>query len=1114
MASLLLGNLGSSLLGPLGGWIGSAIGSYIDNMIFAAVQGPQEGPRLDDLNVVRADPGTPIPLVFGADRIPGIVIASTALIETKNKEKVGGKGGPQQTMITYTYHVTIDYMLCEGPILGVARIWAEGNLVRGTRYEMETSTSENPENIGGIPYPAYYRDHLYSPNLIPWTLDRAYSTTDEGKTYKKTPNNTAMVQVSSAEAATILEQQLDVLYWKDTTTGYYIPLHNDHAYGVSKQVTGRPSEFLSRAVVVREHGGSGGAAGLEPKQTIIDLTGFLTAEELAQIGTMGGYMNPSTPITATENDEAFGVFVGDHIVTVQFDCYEDGVTGTVDGLEVGRWLSGGFWRYSVGEHGTTVTPPEDNTIPDGTRFIVVGTTHAMWFPVFALSVIWQPPQYMHISYTKTYDDGALNVRDWPDYWNLYDAINDWSSVAVLTFKGADNVTVYHGTMDQHPDQAMRDALIADLEDEVDPGSFAVPAYIGRAHVVFDTLQLADFGNRIPNLSFEVVQYDDVRIAAVLADMLRRAEVDEKYYDLEALPSTGQASHVLGYSVANKTSYRAAMETIMEAFRVDAAEICDQIVFRPRDREIEWVIDWNDLAAAEPDKKPEEQIELSYRDKVEMPRTFTVRFKDVERSYQVNTAQYFRQQGPSVQESMAELASVIPPAIAKAYARDKMRDVWLERCSIKIKVPHKYVYVYPTDFVRINGGDYGHHDIVFKVGSVTRGANGILEIEGVIRANTVYQPRAGEVTNTAMDNSTWNHRPKPSTFTAQPAYTVAEFLDLAPLQESDWNAPYGFYMAMGGGPNWKGAGLYASRDSGASYKLIATSTTPAVMGRSTMALADHRAEFVDFTNYVDIELLNLSDTLETINDTQLLAGFNYCVLGDEVLQFRDVEKLVGYPNRWRLSTLVRGRRGTDRPEILAGHAAGERFVILQQDAVFRVETDLTFANTPQYFKIVPIGLSLADVEPVTFTNTGNLKKAFAPVFVRGVRDSANNLSVQWIRQDKVGWQWVDGQDTYLTETYWDHVIEFLDPTGTTVKRTFNCLLGTEPYRRGKLEFYDVQLGAVITDFNNVVDGDHFVGDYLYTAAMQTADGYTPGDPVWVRVYKTYSGGYGHPTTARV
>lgn len=58
-----------------------------------------------------------------------------------------------------------------------------------------------------------------------------------------------------------------------------------------------------------------------------------------------------------------------------------------------------------------------------------------------------------------------------------------------------NMRIYHGTHDQLPDP-----LIEAIE-----GAGNVPAYRGTAYVVIEDFQLASFGNRVPQFSFEVVR---------------------------------------------------------------------------------------------------------------------------------------------------------------------------------------------------------------------------------------------------------------------------------------------------------------------------------------------------------------------------------------------------------------------------------------------------------------------------------------------------------------------------------------------------------------------------------------------------------------------------------
>ena len=68
----------------------------------------------------------------------------------------------------------------------------------------------------------------------------------------------------------------------------------------------------------------------------------------------------------------------------------------------------------------------------------------------------------------------------------------WADGKPLDLSGL-TVRIYTGSEDQTPD-----ALIVAKEGNA-------PAYRGLAYVVFERLPLADFGNRIPQLSFEIMR---------------------------------------------------------------------------------------------------------------------------------------------------------------------------------------------------------------------------------------------------------------------------------------------------------------------------------------------------------------------------------------------------------------------------------------------------------------------------------------------------------------------------------------------------------------------------------------------------------------------------------
>ena len=127
MATLVLTVVGGIVGGPVGAAIGAAIGQQVDAAIFKPKG--REGPRLADLKVQASTYGQQIPKLFGTMRVAGSVIWATDLIERRSK-RGGGKGRPSTT--EYSYSVSLAVALSSRPIGAIRRIWADGNLLRGS----------------------------------------------------------------------------------------------------------------------------------------------------------------------------------------------------------------------------------------------------------------------------------------------------------------------------------------------------------------------------------------------------------------------------------------------------------------------------------------------------------------------------------------------------------------------------------------------------------------------------------------------------------------------------------------------------------------------------------------------------------------------------------------------------------------------------------------------------------------------------------------------------------------------------------------------------------------------------------------------------------------------
>ncbi len=130
MATILLQAAGAYLggfLGSVGGAIGTAAGAIAGYMVDSALVNSTrrvEGPRLTGARPFTAEEGAAIPRLYGTARLGGTLIWATRFKETSATHRQG-KLGPKVT--EYSYFANVAFLLCEGEIAGVRRIWADGN---------------------------------------------------------------------------------------------------------------------------------------------------------------------------------------------------------------------------------------------------------------------------------------------------------------------------------------------------------------------------------------------------------------------------------------------------------------------------------------------------------------------------------------------------------------------------------------------------------------------------------------------------------------------------------------------------------------------------------------------------------------------------------------------------------------------------------------------------------------------------------------------------------------------------------------------------------------------------------------------------------------------------
>lgn len=550
----------------------------------------------------------------------------------------------------------------------------------------------------------------------------------------------------------------------------------------------------------------------------------------------------------------------------------------------------------------------------------------------------------------------------------------------------------------------------------------------------------------------------VILGDIVEDLCVRSGLLASELDVSALTDL-----VDGFKVGRRASARSSIDELRSAWPFDGVTSDDLLKFVKRGGAPVMTIDADNLgtrtwsAGGEPE--PALEIERPARD--EVPRELTLSYIDASADYDPGVATARRQVGGAPVIATQELAIVMSADYAGRVAWYNLLAQHAARDSVKFKLPYLYERLEPTDSVWMPDADERLRRVL-----ITNKVNArpLLEFEGVFEDASIYDVLLG----------TPGREQGPQQTTPQTlSRVVLALLDLPPLRDVDNTLM--LYVAAGpaDGGAWRGASLYRSQDGGTSFSPVLTFTTAAVLGVATTALADWTGGNVfDESSTVTVRLDN--GTLQSVTELALLNGANAAALGDEIFQFQTAE-LVG-EREWRLSRLLRGRRGTERGQ--STHAIGERFVLLDPATLQLLPYDYIEVGVPRHYKLAAPGSQLSSVTSVAHTAQGNSVKPLAPVWIAGERNGGD-LTITWTRRARINAEWRDVIDVPLDEPSEEYQIDILD--GLTVVRTLTASSPT----------------------------------VTYTAAQQTADFGSPQSSVSVAVYQISSRlGRGHAGTATV
>jgi hypothetical protein len=513
----------------------------------------------------------------------------------------------------------------------------------------------------------------------------------------------------------------------------------------------------------------------------------------------------------------------------------------------------------------------------------------------------------------------------------------------------------------HPggeDQAV-DPLIASAEGPL------ASAHRGIAYAVFEGLELAEFGNRIPSLTFEVVA-DDGAVASGAVVQALASEVTQ-----------ADAGLTLGGFAAYGGSVRAVLETLAAASGGWFASLGDQLAFRTGG-EARTVADAGFGG-------PRGARVLAARNAV--PNVVTVAHHDAARDYQSGLQRARGADALGVREERVAVAAVLDPGAAKAIAEGVLARRAAERVRRTVAAGLGAIDVKPGAVVSI-AGEAG----TWRVARASLEGMAVL-LDLVPLTTTAATPGAsgGRVLQ-QVD--------------AVAGRTLLVVFETPALDDAVLAAPRLTIAAAGDSAGWRRAALLVSTDEGANWDEAGGTAAPAVIGTIVVPPAPGPATLTDLTGSLVVELAHGGMVLEVADDPSIDRGANLALAGDELLQFGRAEPLGA--NRWRLSRLLRGRKGTEWA--IGGQEANDRFVLLDAASVRTIA--------------LPAGTSAARV---LASGVGDHVAASAATALDGASirppsvarlgwepGMAGEAVVRWVRRSRAGWRWTDGADVPLGE----------------------------------------------------------------------------------------------------
>ena len=518
------------------------------------------------------------------------------------------------------------------------------------------------------------------------------------------------------------------------------------------------------------------------------------------------------------------------------------------------------------------------------------------------------------------------------------------------------------------------------DDPVDPliaaakGARAT-AFRDSAYVVFEELELGDFGNRIPALSFEIFAEggDDVVC------------LDRLVPDAALLGSPVVLPCARGFADEGGP-LAGSLAAIDQVIPLVCTSGSDGLVIAPRATPAATAVTlpaqlWLQDGATD-------NVRNKARAGVPIRAAAALRYYDEDRDYQPGVQRATGTRG-SGRELMIDLPATMTANGARQLANDSALRARWQHETVTWRMGELDPRITPGVIVRIP--DAPGHWLVRSWEWLDRGIE--LELERLA---------PGSITLRSSDSG---ENLAPVDLVIPPTRLAA--FEVPADGGANPNQPVIFAAASAENAAWRGAALFVVQGTGLT-ELGTTGSQRAVIGTLAEPLAPSKAQLFEPRSDVVVALAADDLAFFDTDGAGLVAGANRILIGSEVIQFGAAAPL-GL-RRWRLSGLLRGRGGTE-DAAAEGHPA-QALVVLLDDRLVALDHQLV----PPLEGTQIAALGTGDTDPVfaPLANPGLSRRPPCPVHPR-IRVEANQARVfSWTRRGRGGWRWDTAVEVPLVE----------------------------------------------------------------------------------------------------